>query len=281
MISLRDVSKVYPGAVRAVDGLSLEIERGETVALLGASGCGKTTTLKLINRLVEATAGEIRFEGQDVRALDPVRLRRQIGYVFQGVGLFPHWSVGDNVAAVPRLLGWSESRVRARVDALLARVGLPPATFRDRRPADLSGGQRQRVGVARALAAEARLLLMDEPFGAVDPLTRDGLQRELVAMRAELGLTLLLVTHDVAEALLLGDRVAVLEAGRILQVGSPAELFARPADSTVERLLETPRRQADRLYALAHATEPVGGTPALREAAAGEGFQPDDGRETS
>ncbi|MEZ4334762.1 MAG: ATP-binding cassette domain-containing protein [Myxococcota bacterium] len=267
MISLRDVSKVYPGDVRAVDGLSLDVERGETVALLGASGCGKTTTLKLINRLVEATAGEIRVEGRDIRALDPVRLRRQIGYVFQGVGLFPHWSVGDNVAAVPRLLGWSEPRVRERVDALLDRVGLPPARFRDRRPAELSGGQRQRVGVARALAAEARLLLMDEPFGAVDPLTRDGLQQELVAMRAELDLTLVLVTHDVAEALLLGDRVAVLEAGRILQVGTPAELFARPAHATVERLLETPRRQADRLHALAHAADGVGDAPALRDAA--------------
>jgi osmoprotectant transport system ATP-binding protein len=266
MISLRDVSKVYPGTdeagggVLAVDRISLEVETGETVVLLGASGCGKTTTLKMINRLVEATDGEIRVDGLDVRTVDPVSLRRRVGYVFQGIGLFPHWNVADNVAAVPRLLGWPESRVRERVDDLLDRVGLPAATFRERRPAELSGGQQQRVGVARALAAEARVVLMDEPFGAVDPVTRDGLQQELVAMRAQLGLTIVLVTHDVTEALLLADRVAVMDRGRILQIGPPPELFARPAHPTVERLLAMPRRQADRLHAIAHApdrNEPV------------------------
>ena len=237
MISLREVTKVYPGAAPAVDRLSLEVAEGETVVLLGASGCGKTTTLKTINRLVEPTGGEIRVDGRDVTGLDAVSLRRSIGYVFQGIGLFPHWTVADNVAAVPRLLEWPEARVRDRVDDLLERVGLPPDAYRDRRPAELSGGQQQRVGVARALAAEARVLLMDEPFGAVDPVTRDGLQQELVAMRSQLSLTILLVTHDVTEALLLADRVAVMDAGRIEQIGAPRELFASPASA----LLEPPR----------------------------------------
>lgn len=258
MISLREVSKLYPGGsgggdgVAAVDRLSLEVAAGETVVLLGASGCGKTTTLKMINRLVEPSSGDIEVDGQRVTDLDAVTLRRRIGYVFQGIGLFPHWSVGENVAAVPRLLEWPEERVRARVDDLLERVGLPPDAYRERRPAELSGGQQQRVGVARALAAEARVLLMDEPFGAVDPVTRDALQQELVAMRTQLDLTILLVTHDVTEALLLADRVAVMDGGRILQIGPPSELFARPADAVVERLLDMPRRQADRLYAIAH-----------------------------
>ncbi len=256
MISLREVTKVYPGAAPAVDRLSLEVAEGETVVLLGASGCGKTTTLKTINRLVEPTGGEIRVDGRDVTGLDAVSLRRSIGYVFQGIGLFPHWTVADNVAAVPRLLEWPEARVRDRVDDLLERVGLPPDAYRDRRPAELSGGQQQRVGVARALAAEARVLLMDEPFGAVDPVTRDGLQQELVAMRSQLSLTILLVTHDVTEALLLADRVAVMDAGRIEQIGAPRELFASPASALVERLLDTPRRQADRLHALAHPGDP-------------------------
>jgi osmoprotectant transport system ATP-binding protein len=229
--------------------------------LLGASGCGKTTTLKMINRLVECTSGEILVDGRDVREIDPVLLRRQIGYVFQGIGLFPHWSVAANVAAVPGLLGWTPARIEARVDELLELVGLPAAEYRERRPHELSGGQQQRVGVARALAAEASVLLMDEPFGAVDPVTRDSLQRELIRMRAQLDLTIVLVTHDVTEALLLADRVAVLGDGRLHQVGAPPELFARPASDDVARLLEMPRRQADRLYAMAHAAPGSGGTP--------------------
>jgi osmoprotectant transport system ATP-binding protein len=252
MISLRGVSKIYPGDVHAVAGLDLEVAHGETVVLLGASGCGKTTTLKMINRLVDATSGEIRVDGQQVIDTDPVTLRRHIGYVFQGIGLFPHWSVAANVAAVPTLLGWPRARIDARVTELLELVGLPADEFRTRRPHELSGGQQQRVGVARALAAEARVLLMDEPFGAVDPVTRDTLQQELLRMRARLDLTIVLVTHDVTEALLLADRVAVMGEGRLLQVGPPAELFARPANDDVARLLEMPRRQADRLYAMAH-----------------------------
>jgi osmoprotectant transport system ATP-binding protein len=259
MISLREVSKTYQDGIPAVDCLSLDVASGETVVLLGASGCGKTTTLKMINRLVEPSAGEIHVDGQNTANADPVLLRRSIGYVFQGIGLFPHWTVADNVAAIPRLLGWSESRIRARVDELLTRVGLQADTYRERRPFELSGGQQQRVGVARALAAEAKVLLMDEPFGAVDPVTRDGLQQELVSMREQLGLTIVLVTHDVTEALLLADRVAVMDRGRILQIGRPAELFADPASEVVERLLDMPRRQSERLHTIVHASDPHSG----------------------
>ena len=255
MISLREVSKVYPGGVAAVDRLSLEVAAGETVALLGASGCGKTTTLKMINRLVEPSAGVIHIDGKNTADADPVILRRSIGYVFQGIGLFPHWTVANNVAAIPRLLGWPEGRIRERVDDLLTRVGLPADAFRGRRPFELSGGQQQRVGVARALAGEAKVLLMDEPFGAVDPVTRDGLQQELVSMREQLGLTIVLVTHDVTEALLLADRVAVMNRGRILQIGRPSELFAAPANTIVERLLDMPRRQSERLHAIVHESD--------------------------
>jgi osmoprotectant transport system ATP-binding protein len=263
MISLREVSKEYTAGVRAVDRLSFEVDRGETVVLLGTSGCGKTTTLKTINRLVEPSEGEIRVDGRNVAEVDPVTLRRSIGYVFQGVGLFPHWSVAENIAAIPHLLGWAEMRVRERVDELLERVGLPADDFRDRRPGDLSGGQAQRVGVARALAAEAKVLLMDEPFGAVDPVTRDALQQELVSMRSLLGLTIVLVTHDVSEALLLADRVAVMDHGHIVQIGSPAELFAAPESPVVEHLIATPRRQADRLVEIARgAAGRAGGEPA-------------------
>jgi osmoprotectant transport system ATP-binding protein len=256
MISLRDVSKTYQGDVRAVDRLSLDVASGETVVLLGASGCGKTTTLKMINRLVEPSAGEIHVDGMNTADVDPVLLRRRMGYVFQGIGLFPHWTVADNVAAIPRLLDWPESRIHARVDELLTRVGLHADAYRERRPFELSGGEQQRVGVARALAAESRVLLMDEPFGAVDPVTRDGLQQELVSMREQLGLTIVLVTHDVTEALLLADRVAVMDRGRILQIGRPAELFANPVSDVVERLLDMPRRQSERLHAIVHANDP-------------------------
>ncbi|HEB90224.1 MAG TPA: ATP-binding cassette domain-containing protein [Deltaproteobacteria bacterium] len=259
MISIREVSKRYPGQVRAVDRLSLEVSAGETLVLLGASGSGKTTTLKMINRLIEPSEGQILVAGEDTARLDPVQLRRRIGYVFQGVGLFPHWRVADNVAAVPRLLAWPEERIRARVDTLLTSVGLPADEYRERWPSELSGGQRQRVGVARALAAEAKILLMDEPFGAVDPVTRDGLQRELVAVRELLGLTVVLVTHDVTEALLLADRIAVMDEGRLVQVGRPAELYARPKSGVVERLLDMPRRQTDRLQAIVHPRDPEAG----------------------
>jgi osmoprotectant transport system ATP-binding protein len=250
MISLQKVSKVYPGGVGAVEDLSLEIQAGETLVLLGTSGCGKTTTLKLINRLVEPTSGSVLIEGQDVTSLDPVLLRRKIGYVFQGIGLFPHWTVAENVAATPKLLGWPDRQIQDRVDALLNDVGLPPQDYRLRYPAELSGGQQQRVGVARALAAETRILLMDEPFGAVDPVTRDGLQEQIKTIQKRLGLTVVLVTHDVNEALLLADRLAVMDAGKILQVGTPRELSTQAASPQVTSLLAMPRRQSERLQSI-------------------------------
>ena len=218
--------------------------------LVGASGCGKTTTLETINRLVTPTSGRVLVDGADVAGVDPVELRRGIGYVFQQVGLFPHLDVARNVAVVPELLGWSHSRIDARVDELLELVGLDPAVHRARLPSELSGGQAQRVGVARALAAQPRVLLMDEPFGAVDPVMRDELQREFVGLAERLELTVVLVTHDVTEALELADRIAVMDAGRIVAFGSPTELLREPGHAAARRILETPRRHAAKLSAL-------------------------------
>jgi osmoprotectant transport system ATP-binding protein len=249
VIELSGLSKRY-GDVAAVEDLSLRVERGELLVLVGGSGSGKTTTLKMINRLVEPTAGAVRIAGADHRALPGHELRRRIGYCFQQVGLFPHLSVAENVGVVPRLLGWPRQRIAARVDELLRLVGLEPAEFGARRPHKLSGGQAQRVGLARALAARPEVLLLDEPFGALDPVTRERLQRWFAGLRGELGTTALFVTHDVAEALLLGDRIAVLDRGRLLQVGTPAELLRRPDHPTVAELLATPRRQAEALERL-------------------------------
>lgn len=243
MISLEAVSKRWsadgPWVVRDV---TLSVAAGEWLALIGESGSGKTTTLRTINRLVEPTEGRVHVDGRDVSTVPPEQLRRGIGYVLQSIGLFPHWTVGENIAAVPRLLHWPEERVRARVDELLEAVGL--AGYRDRSPLELSGGQRQRIGVARALAAEARVLLMDEPFGALDPVTRDRLQEEVRALHVRLGLTTVMVTHDMAEALLLADRIAVLDVGRLVRLGTPRELLADPGHPTVAALLDAPRRQA-------------------------------------
>jgi osmoprotectant transport system ATP-binding protein len=249
VILLQRLSKRY-GATLAVDDVSLEVARGECLFLVGASGCGKTTTLKLVNRLVEPDAGAVFVDGRDVREGAPHELRRRIGYAFQQVGLFPHLTVAENVGITPALLGVEPARTRDRVDALLALVELEPAAFRSRWPAELSGGQAQRVGLARALAAEPRVLLLDEPFGALDPLTRDRLQQSFARIRRELGLTVMFVSHDMSEALLLADRIAVLEAGRVVQVGSPAELLASPADAGVAELLATPRRQSERVEKL-------------------------------
>jgi osmoprotectant transport system ATP-binding protein len=252
MIGLQKLTKTFDGGrTFAVAGVSLEIRPAELMVLLGESGCGKTTTLKMINRLVEPTGGSILVDGADVRTCDPVELRRSIGYVFQGVGLFPHLSVAENVAVVPTLLGWDAPAIRARVTELLELVSLPPEEYAGRPPRRLSGGQQQRVGLARALAARPRIMLMDEPFGALDPVTRDDLQREYRRLHEQLGLTSLMVTHDMTEALLMADRIAVMRGGRILQVGSPRELLAAPGDGYVRRLMETPTRQADRLEALA------------------------------
>jgi osmoprotectant transport system ATP-binding protein len=259
MIVLDNVSKSYDhGTGFAVRDVSFEVTAGQLLVLLGGSGCGKTTTLKMINRLTEPTAGCIRVNGRDVRDLDPVQLRRSIGYVIQGSALFPHLTVADNVAVVPRLLGWPAARIEKRVDELLELVHLPPGEYRGRLPRQLSGGQQQRVGFARALAAGQQVMLLDEPFGALDPITRDELRTEFQHIRRRLGLTAVLVTHDMMEALLIADRIAVMSGGRLLRVGTPQELLSDPGDEFVAALLTTPRRQADYLEALA-----TGGAPGV------------------
>ncbi|MGX1804224.1 ABC transporter ATP-binding protein [Nocardia sp. NPDC055321] len=234
-IVLDEVTKHYPGqADPAVQRISMVIPAGEIVVLVGPSGCGKTTTMRMINRLIEPSSGAITIDGRDVLGMNPDQLRRGIGYSIQQAGLFPHLSVAKNVATVPGLIGWDRRRVAARVDEMLDLVGLDPDTFRDRYPRQLSGGQQQRVGVARALAADPPVLLMDEPFGAVDPITRGLLQDELLRLQAELGKTIVFVTHDFNEAVKLGDRIAVLgEGSRILQYDTPAAILADPADDTV------------------------------------------------
>ncbi len=251
MISLRGVCKSYAGSPFSVRSLDLDVSRGETLALVGGSGSGKTTTLKMINRLVEPDSGSIRVDGREVKDRAPAELRRTIGYVFQEVGLFPHFTVARNVGVVLRLVGRSRRDIRARVDAMLELVRLDPVAYRDRYPRELSGGQQQRVGLARALAAESPVLLMDEPFGALDPVTRDALREEFRALREALSLTTVLVTHDMAEALLLADRVAVLADGELLRIGTPRELIADPRSEFVRDLVETPLREAHRLEELA------------------------------
>lgn len=243
MIRLEQVSRQF-GAHVALRCLELHVREGELLVLLGESGCGKTTTLKLMNRLLEPSGGRVLVGGQDVAAQDPVALRRTIGFALQGVGLFPHLSVGENVALVPSLLGWPEAEQRARVTELLTLMGLDVA-LADRAPRTLSGGQAQRVGLARALAARPKVMLLDEAFGAVDPLLREALQREYRAVHEQLGLTTVLVTHDLTEALVLADRVAVLHGGELVGLGTPAELSRDGVHPQVKRLLEMPRRQAE------------------------------------
>ena len=237
-VTLRAVGVRYPSAAApAVDGVDLDIEAGTFAVLLGPSGCGKSTLLRTINRLVEPTSGTVLIDGVDVLAQDAVALRRGIGYVIQAVGLFPHYTVADNVAVVPRLLGWAPDRVTRRVDELLALVGLEPARYRARKPRQLSGGEAQRVGVARALAAEPRVLLMDEPFAAVDAIVRAALQEEIARVHRELGTTIVFVTHDVDEALRLADRVVIMNAGRVVQAAPPAQVLEAPADAFVRELV--------------------------------------------
>ncbi|RIL06434.1 MAG: glycine/betaine ABC transporter ATP-binding protein [Proteobacteria bacterium] len=251
-MELDAVGKRWGDAI-AVDALTLRVDAGALVALVGGSGSGKTTTLKMVNRLVEADTGTIRVGGRDVRDEPAPLLRRRIGYCFQQIGLFPHLDVAENVGVTPRLLGWPAERIRRRVDELLALVELEPAAYRSREPASLSGGQQQRVAIARALAAEPAVLLMDEPFGALDPLTRDTLQERFQAIRRALAVTVLFVTHDMAEALRLADSIAVLDGGRLVQRGTPAELLRAPATESVARMIATPRRQAEQVEALLHA----------------------------
>jgi osmoprotectant transport system ATP-binding protein len=234
MIRLEDVTKRYPDGTVAVGDLTMDVRRGELVALVGPSGSGKSTTLRMVNRLVEPTSGRIFLDGQEVTHVDPVQLRRTVGYVIQRVGLFPHLTVADNVATVPRLLGWDRARTRARTAELLELVGLEPGTYGRRYPHELSGGQQQRVGVARALAADPPVLLMDEPFGAVDPLQRERLQTQFRRIHTELGTTVLFVTHDIDEAVRLADRVAVFgQGGALLQLADPPTVLAAPADDAV------------------------------------------------
>jgi len=247
LIAYTNVGKTFDaGRVVAVDDVSLEVAEGEFLAIVGGSGSGKTTLLRLANRLIEADSGAITVEGEDVRDVDAILLRRRIGYVFQSGGLFPHLSVADNIGITPKLTGTAPAEISARVDELLDLVRLDRTQYRDRLPHELSGGQRQRVGVARALAAKPRIVLMDEPFGALDPLTRDALGDDFRALHDKLGLTTVMITHDMTEAILLADRVAVMRGGKLLAQGTPAEL-TMSGDAYVGELLRTPRRQAERL----------------------------------
>jgi osmoprotectant transport system ATP-binding protein len=233
-IELQDIRKQFPDGTVAVEKLSLSVEAGELVVLIGPSGCGKSTVLRMVNRLIEPTSGRILLDGEDVTTSDAVRLRRRIGYVIQNVGLFPHQTIHTNVGTVPRLLGWPKPRIKARADELLELVGLDPARYAGRYPHELSGGQRQRVGVARALAADPVVLLMDEPFSAVDPIVRGRLQEEFLRLQAAVRKTIVLVTHDLDEAVRLGDRIAVLsQGGRLEQYATPATLLGEPASPFV------------------------------------------------
>ncbi|MFH8472671.1 ABC transporter ATP-binding protein [Streptomyces sp. NPDC018000] len=255
MIRFEHVSKRYADGTIAVDDLSFEVAEGELVTLVGPSGCGKTTTMKMVNRLIEPTEGRIFLDGDDISAIDPVRLRRRIGYVIQQVGLFPHRTVLENTATVPHLLGWKRGKGRERAAELLDLVGLDPSVYGDRYPEQLSGGQRQRVGVARALAADPPVLLMDEPFGAVDPVVRERLQNEFLKLQAQVRKTVLFVTHDIEEAVRLGDRIAVYGQGSIEQFDSPATVLGAPstpyvadfvgADRGLKRLSVTPIEEGD------------------------------------
>lgn len=276
MIELRHLTKRY-GANVVVDDVSLTVERGRIAALVGTSGSGKTTLLRMINRLVEPTSGQVLIDGANIARGPAHLLRRRIGYAIQGYGLFPHRTVAANIATVPRLLGWPEAQTNARVDELLTLFQLDPAAFRDRLPHELSGGQQQRVGVARALAARPELLLMDEPFGALDPVIRAKAQEDLRRIQRQLGTTLILVTHDMQEAVMLGDRIAVMDRGRLLQYGTPAEILTAPATPFVQALIGETERPY-RLLALSRVEDvrqpgSAAGTPiaqgaSLREALA-------------
>ncbi|HVL84062.1 MAG TPA: betaine/proline/choline family ABC transporter ATP-binding protein [Pseudonocardia sp.] len=234
-IRLEQLTKHFPGQAQpAVEALDLEIPEGEIVIFVGPSGCGKTTTMKLINRLIEPTSGRIILDGEDVTKVDPDKLRRRIGYVIQQIGLFPHQTIAQNIATVPRLLGWDAGRIAKRVDELLETVGMDPAAYRDRYPKQLSGGQRQRIGVARAMSADPDVMLMDEPFGAIDPITRDRLQNEFLRLQAEIKKTIVFVTHDIDEAIKMGDRIAILrDRSRIAQYDTPERILVNPADEFV------------------------------------------------
>ncbi|CTQ34650.1 ABC transporter ATP-binding protein [Jannaschia rubra] len=263
MIEIDRITKVYDGA-KAVDAVSMTVETGTITVIVGTSGSGKTTLLRMINRLEEPTSGEVRINGESTLSVKPHILRRRIGYVIQGHGLFPHHTVARNIGAVPRLLNWPREKIEARVDELLTLFSMDPAQFRDRYPAELSGGQQQRVGVARALASRPDLLLMDEPFGALDPIIRARAQDDLRHIQQRLGSTILLVTHDMEEAIRLGDRVAVMDGGRLVQHATPAELIARPASAFVADMVGNVERPL-RLLSLIPVSEAVEDGPAEGE----------------
>ena len=242
MISLKSLTKRFTGEARpAVDALSLDVAEGETCVLIGPSGCGKTTTMRMINRMIEPDAGTIEVAGRDVTHGDPIQLRRSIGYVIQQIGLFPHMTIAENIATVPRLLGWNPARIATRVDELLDLVAMDPRQYAGRFPRELSGGQRQRVGVARALAADPPVMLMDEPFGAIDPVTRGRLQQEFLRIQQRLRKTIVFVTHDIDEAIRMGDRIAILRDGRLVQYDTPEAILARPANGFVEEFVGADR----------------------------------------
>ena len=276
MIEIDAVTKVY-GEARAVDNVSLTVERGELAAIVGTSGSGKTTLMRMINRLVEPTSGTIRIDGRDNRDLPAYELRRGIGYAIQGHGLFPHRSVAENIATVPKLLGWDRKKRDERVDELLTLFNLEPELYRDRMPQELSGGQKQRIGGARALAAEPALLLMDEPFGALDPIIRAKAQEDLLKIQRQFSTTVVLVTHDMDEAILLGHRIGVMHEGKLLQYAPPAEIIAHPASDFVNELLGTGDK-AFRMLSLTAASKmveegpaegpPIADTASLRDALA-------------
>jgi len=245
MIELQNVTKIYDESTRAVDNISFEVNEGETFGLIGTSGCGKTTTLKMINRLVEATSGKISIKGKSVRDLPPEELRRNIGYVIQNIGLFPHYTIEENVAVVPELMKWEEERIQYRTRQLLNLVGLDPQQFSGRLPETLSGGQQQRVGLARALAADPDILLMDEPFGALDPLTKEEVRKEFKKLLHDLDKTIILVTHDVFEAFDFCDRICLMDSGKVRQTGTPKELLFRPADEFVHSFFDNHRLQLE------------------------------------
>ena len=250
-LALEQVSKSFDGGVNfAVEGISFEAPLGDFIALVGGSGSGKTTTLKMINRLIEPTSGRVLINGQPAGEFEPHDLRRRIGYVFQGIGLFPHMSVAENIAITPRLLGWTDADIDERVNSLLELVELPAADYAERLPQALSGGQRQRIGFARALAAGPEIILMDEPFGALDPITRESLAKSYRGIHDKLGLTTIMVTHDISEALIMADRIGVMREGHLAALGAPKDLWRRPHDpddSYVHDLLATPREQAARV----------------------------------
>ncbi len=236
MISFENITKTFHGHV-ALDDVSFAVASHEFCMLVGPSGAGKSTALRLVNRLIVPDSGTIHIDDDDIATLDPVVLRRRLGYVIQSIGLFPHWSVGENIATVPRLLGWPKKRIDERIDELMRLVELDPATFRDRRPHQLSGGQQQRIGLARALAADPNILLMDEPFGALDAVTRDTLQTEMIRIHAATGKTILMVTHDIDEAVRLGQRIVVFDGGKVVQNATPEEVLANPANDFVRALV--------------------------------------------